>query len=168
MIYRVYVEFKTGILDPESEAIKKTINHLGFKNIENISKGKFFDIELSSDDGLSDIEKISKDDYRITMALAGFSEDDLEIELDAGVLSISAEGTEEEANQERFLHRGIAKRAFKRHFRLAETIKVLGAEFENGLLMIDLQREIPEHLKPRQIKINNTKVAPKLVDEEAA
>lgn len=114
------------------------------------------------------IEKISKDDYRITMALAGFSEDDLEIELDAGVLSISAEGTEEEANQERFLHRGIAKRAFKRHFRLAETIKVLGAEFENGLLMIDLQREIPEHLKPRQIKINNTKVAPKLVDEEAA
>ena len=114
------------------------------------------------------IEKISKDDYRITMALAGFSEDDLEIELDSGVLSIAAEGTEEEANQERFLHRGIAKRAFKRHFRLAETIKVLGAEFENGLLMIDLQREIPEHLKPRQIKINNTKVAPKLVDEEAA
>ena len=114
------------------------------------------------------IEKISKDDYRITMALAGFREDDLEIGLDAGVLSISAEGTEEEANQERFLHRGIAKRAFKRHFRLAETIKVLGAEFENGLLMIDLQREIPEHLKPRQIKINNTKVAPKLVDEEAA
>ena len=113
------------------------------------------------------IEKISKDDYRITMALAGFSEDDLEIELDSGVLSIAAEGTEEEANQERFLHRGIAKRAFKRHFRLAETIKVLGAEFENGLLMIDLQREIPEHLKPRQIKINNTKVAPKVVEEAA-
>ena len=116
------------------------------------------------------IEKISEDDYRITMALAGFSEDDLEIELDAGMLTISAEGSEEEEeDQERFLHRGIAKRAFKRHFRLAETIKVLGAGFENGLLMIDLQREIPEHLKPRQIKINNTKAAaPKLVDEDAA
>lgn len=114
------------------------------------------------------IEKISEDDYRITMALAGFSEDDLEIELDGGVLSISAEGAEDEADQERFLHRGIAKRAFKRHFRLAETIKVLGADFENGLLMIDLQREIPEHLKPRQIKINNAKSKPKLVDEDAA
>jgi len=114
------------------------------------------------------IEKISEDDYRITMALAGFSEDDLEIELDGGVLSISAEGAEEEADQERFLHRGIAKRAFKRHFRLAETIKVLGADFENGLLMVDLQREIPEHLKPRQIKINNAKSTPKLVDEDAA
>ena len=61
MIYRVYVEFKTGILDPESEAIKKTINQLGFTNIKNISKGKFFDIELSSNNCLSDIEKISKE-----------------------------------------------------------------------------------------------------------
>ncbi|MDG1707116.1 MAG: Hsp20 family protein [Emcibacteraceae bacterium] len=110
------------------------------------------------------IEKIAEDDYRITMALAGFTDDDLTIELDAGVLTISADGTEEEADSERFLHRGIAKRAFKRHFRLAETIRVLGAEFENGLLMIDLQREIPDHLKPRQIKINQTQVKPKLVD----
>ena len=61
MIYRVYVEFKRGILDPESEAIKKTINQLGFKNIENISKGKFFDIEISSKDSFCDIEKISKE-----------------------------------------------------------------------------------------------------------
>ena len=61
MIYRVYVEFKPGILDPESEAIKKTINQLGFKNLKNISKGKFFDIELSADNCLSDIEKISKE-----------------------------------------------------------------------------------------------------------
>ncbi|MCC3860046.1 Hsp20 family protein [Pseudemcibacter aquimaris] len=114
------------------------------------------------------IEKISEDDYRITMALAGFSEDDLVIELDGGVLSITADGSEEEADPERFLHRGIAKRAFKRHFRLAETIKVLGAEFENGLLMIDLQREIPEHLKPRQIKIGKTVAKPKIVDENAA
>ena len=61
MIYRVYVEFKTGILDPESEAIKKTIKQLGYKKIENISKGKFFDINVSSDDSLSDIQKISKE-----------------------------------------------------------------------------------------------------------
>ena len=61
MIYRVYGEFKPGILDPESEAIKKTINQLGFTNVENISKGKFFDIELSANNSLSDIEKISKE-----------------------------------------------------------------------------------------------------------
>ena len=60
MIYRVYVEFKPGILDPESEAIKRTINQLGFTSIESVSKGKFFDIELSSNNSLSDIEKISK------------------------------------------------------------------------------------------------------------
>ena len=61
MIYRVYVEFKPGILDPESEAIKKTINQLGFKNVKKISKGKFFDVEISSDDRSFEIEKISKD-----------------------------------------------------------------------------------------------------------
>ena len=60
MIYRVYVEFKPGILDPEAEAIKKTIDQLGFKNIKNISKGKFFDIEISSNNGISEIKKISK------------------------------------------------------------------------------------------------------------
>ncbi len=114
------------------------------------------------------IEKLDEDDYRITMALAGFSEEDLDIELDGGVLVISAEGADEEVDNERFLHRGIAKRAFKRHFRLADTIKVLGAQFENGLLMIDLQREIPEHLKPRSIKINKTADIKKIVDEDAA
>ncbi len=111
------------------------------------------------------IEKIDQDDYRITMALAGFNEADLNIELDNGVLTISAEGADEEADTERYLHRGIAKRAFTRQFRLADTIKVLGAHFENGLLMIDLQREIPEHLKPRQIKINNGQEIPKIVKD---
>ena len=61
MIYRVYVEFKPGILDPEAEAIKKTIIQLGYKNLKKVSKGKFFDIELSSKDNFSDIKKISKD-----------------------------------------------------------------------------------------------------------
>ena len=114
------------------------------------------------------IEKISEDDYRITMALAGFSEEDLNIELDNGVLAISADGSEEEVDEDRFLHRGIAKRAFQRHFRLADTIKVLGAQFKNGLLMIDLQREIPEHLKPRKIEINKTAKVKKIADNDAA
>lgn len=114
------------------------------------------------------IEKIDEDDYRITMALAGFTEDDLNIELDSGVLAISADGSEEDVDETRFLHRGIAKRAFKRHFRLADTIKVLSASFENGLLMIDLQREVPEHLKPRTIAINKTAEVRKLVEDDVA
>ena len=114
------------------------------------------------------IEKISEDDYRITMALAGFSDDDLNIELDNGVLAISADGADEDVDTERFLHRGIAKRAFTRHFRLADTIKVLGAQFENGLLMIDLQREVPEHLKPRKIKIGKTATVSTITNEDAA
>lgn len=114
------------------------------------------------------IEKINEDDYRITMALAGFSDDDLSIELDNGLLAISADGAEEDVDTERFLHRGIAKRAFTRHFRLADTIKVLGAQFENGMLMIDLQREVPEHLKPRSIKISKTASVSKIIKEDAA
>ncbi|MBL4601345.1 MAG: Hsp20 family protein [Emcibacteraceae bacterium] len=114
------------------------------------------------------IEKINDDDYRITMALAGFNEDDLNIELDNGVLAITADGNDEEVDSDRFLHRGIAKRAFTRHFRLADTIKVLGAVFENGLLMIDLQREIPDHLKPRTIKIKKTTEIKKIIEEDAA
>tara|TARA_E500000331_G_C16622370_1_gene440696 strand:- start:20 stop:253 length:234 start_codon:yes stop_codon:yes gene_type:complete len=62
MIYRVYVSFKKGILDPEAEAIKKTVNNMGFQSVKGLSKGKFFDIELTnSDQGLGEIEKISKD-----------------------------------------------------------------------------------------------------------
>ncbi len=114
------------------------------------------------------IEKISEDDYRITMALAGFTESDLDIELDSGVLIVSAEGFDEQTDPDRFLHRGIAKRAFKRHFKLADTIKVLNAKFENGLLMIDLQREIPEHLKPRKIGINKSIDERKITKSKAA
>jgi len=115
-----------------------------------------------------DIEKISEDDYRITMALAGFSEKDINIELDSGVLIVSAEGPDEQEDTDRFLHRGIAKRAFSRHFKLADTIKVLDAKFVNGLLMIELQREVPEHLKPRKIAINAPEKRVKIAKEEAA
>jgi len=110
------------------------------------------------------IEKINEDDYRITIALAGFSEGDLDVVINEGVLIVSAKNNaekEEEEDDSRFLHRGIAKRSFERRFRLAETIRVIDAELENGLLTIDLQREVPEHLKPRKIAIKNSKKAEK-------
>ena len=116
------------------------------------------------------IEKISEDDYRITVALAGFSDDDLDVSINEGVLIIAAKNTpdKDEEDQSRYLHRGIARRSFERRFRLAETIRVTGAALENGLLTVDLQREVPEHLKPRKINITSGQTKAKTIDDEAA
>ena len=98
------------------------------------------------------IEKTGEDDYRITMAVAGFSPQDLEIVAQDN--SLVVRGNAERPNGEgRYLHRGIAGRAFERRYQLADFIKVKGAELVNGLLHIDLVREVPEAMKPRTIKI---------------
>lgn len=99
------------------------------------------------------IEKIGEDEYRITLAVAGFAADELDLTLEERTLTVSGRTNEDESDERQFLHRGIAKRAFERSFRLADTVKVAGATFENGLLTIDLEREIPEHMKPRRIEI---------------
>lgn len=99
------------------------------------------------------IEKIGEDEYRITLAVAGFAADELELTLEDRTLTVSGRTVEDEGDERQFLHRGIAKRAFERSFRLADTVKVAAASFENGLLTIDLRREIPEHMKPRRIEI---------------
>jgi len=99
------------------------------------------------------IEKMDENAYRITMAVAGFSEDDLDIEVKDGVLFVTGKQAETEEDRT-FLHRGIAGRAFRRSFQLADHVKVHGAALENGLLHIDLVREIPEAMKPRKIAIN--------------
>lgn len=98
------------------------------------------------------IEKSGEDNYRISMALAGFSEDELDVTLHEGVLIVSGKAKQEEEDRN-FLYRGIAQRAFERRFRLADTIRVENAVFENGMLHIDLKREVPEHMKPRKIEI---------------
>lgn len=99
------------------------------------------------------IEKVSEDEYRIVMAVAGFGEEELEITAKESSLVIS--GKKEKANGEeaRYLHRGIATRSFERRFDLADHIKVTGARLENGLLFVELVREVPEAMKPRSIKI---------------
>ena len=100
------------------------------------------------------IEKLDEDSYRITMAVAGFGEDDLGIEVKENQLRVTGRLDRDEEQPERqFLHRGIAERAFERRFSLAEHIKVRDATLENGLLHIDLVREVPEEAKPRQIPI---------------
>lgn len=98
------------------------------------------------------IEKTADDAYRISIAVAGFSDDDLNVEVKEGALHVSArKGDEDEGRT--FLHRGIATRAFQRRFHLADHVRVVGASHENGMLHVDLKREIPEALKPRRIEI---------------
>lgn len=101
------------------------------------------------------IELLAEDKYRITMAVAGFAENELSIESANNNLIIAGNKTPVDAKVERkFLHQGIAERNFERKFQLGDHVKVVGAFMENGLLNIDLQREIPEALKPRKIAIN--------------
>ncbi|QBK31756.1 Hsp20 family protein [Roseitalea porphyridii] len=101
------------------------------------------------------IERTGENAYRITMAVAGFAEDDLTIEAKANVLKVAGAKAEDGQDADReYLHRGIASRAFERRFQLADYVEVTGAHLENGLLHIDLEREIPESMKPRKIEIS--------------
>ena len=98
------------------------------------------------------IEKTAEDAYRITIAVAGFTPDELTVEVKEGALLVSAKRGADSA-QKAFLHRGIANRAFERRFALADHVRVTAADHENGMLHIDLVREMPEALKPRRIEI---------------
>ena len=98
------------------------------------------------------IEKTAEDAYRISIAVAGFSPDELAVDVKDGALFVSAKRGDEAA-QKSYLHRGIATRAFERRFALADHVRVTGATHENGMLHIDLVRETPEALKPRRIEI---------------
>jgi len=98
------------------------------------------------------IERVAENDYRITMAVAGFGKNDIKIEVKEDTLSIRGEKKEVETERT-FLHRGIASRGFERRFQLADHVEVRGADVEDGLLSIDLKREVPERLKSRTIEI---------------
>jgi len=99
-----------------------------------------------------DIKKISDSEFIIVLALAGFNQDDLNVETKSGELTVSGSG--ENSSQAEFIHKGIAKRAFSRTFRLADHIEVDGAEFKDGLLSVFLHKEVPEKELPRKIVIN--------------
>ena len=98
------------------------------------------------------IERTDESKYRISVAVAGFGEKDLNVEVRDGVLSVT--GKREDAEKQSYLHHGIAGRAFERRFQLAELVEVKGAKLENGLLHVDLERVVPEEKKPRRILIN--------------
>lgn len=127
---------------------------------------------LNGEDGGSayppyNIEKLGDDQYRITMAVAGFAQEDLEITAHPNLLIVQGKSKDTEGSTT-FLHRGIAGRAFERRFQLADHIRVSNAALENGLLHIELVREVPEAMKPRTIEITSTATRPTLPAREAA
>ena len=126
---------------------------VGFDQIADM-----MDRVLSSDGTQStyppyNIEKTSDDTYRISVAVAGFSDDDLTVEVKENALIVAANKADDDVADRTYLHRGIATRAFERRFQLADHVHVSGAAHEDGMLHIELKREVPEALKPRRIEI---------------
>jgi molecular chaperone IbpA len=122
---------------------------------------RFFDlVDAAQQAGSEDhyppynIERLGDDSYQISVAVAGFRPDDIAVTAEQNVLTI--EGQKPDKEQREYLYRGISARHFKRQFNLADYVQVKNASFENGLLRIELAREIPEAMKPRQIPINGT------------
>jgi molecular chaperone IbpA len=113
------------------------------------------------------IERTGENAYRITVAVAGFADDELSIEAKASTLTIRGEKqVKSDEKSGELLYQGIAARAFERVFQLADHVEVKGAALENGLLHVDLVREVPEAMKPRQIQIGGGK--PRIIDAKAA
>lgn len=111
------------------------------------------------------IERLGEDRYQISLALAGFGPDEIAITAEQNVLTV--EGRKSDNAQREFLYQGISARPFKRQFNLADYVQVKAASFDNGLLRIELVREIPERLKPRRIAINEA-AAPKEIEQKKA
>ena len=113
------------------------------------------------------IEKTADDAWRLSIAVAGFAEDELNVEVRENALIVTARNAADEAERT-YLHRGIATRAFERRFHLADHVRVSGASHANGMLNIELAREVPEALKPRRIEISNgDTVEAKAVEKKA-
>ncbi len=113
------------------------------------------------------IERVGENEYRITMAVAGFGEKDLAIESKGNALTVTGKKADKVETAGEVLHQGIANRSFERRFQLADYVEVTGAELANGLLHVSLKREVPEALKPRQIAIASGS-KPKQIEAKAA
>ena len=141
---------------------------VGFENLNRL-------VDLAARGDASDngyppynIEKTGEGSYRVAMAVAGFARHELDLTVQENTLIVTGNAAEETNGQERqFLHRGIAKRAFERRFQLADTIKVTGASYADGLLNIDLVREVPEHKKPRKVEIGATTATQPAINAQA-
>jgi molecular chaperone IbpA len=115
------------------------------------------------------IEKTGEDAYRLTMAVAGFSRDELDITVHENTLIVTGKAQRDDENG-RYLHQGIARRAFERRFSLADHLQVTGASIDNGLLHVDLVREVPEAMKPRKVSIGTVEpqAHPQVTEQKTA
>ena len=123
---------------------------IGFDRLANL-------IESAASNGNAgyppyNIEQLSDNDYRISMAVAGFTQEELELSFQENLLTVK--GSKQADTERNYLYQGIAERGFERRFQLADYVRVKGADLKNGLLHIDLAREVPEAMKPRKIEIN--------------
>ena len=125
---------------------------VGFDQIADLMDRVLTDTATAPSYPPYNIEKTADDSWRISIAVAGFSDEDLGVEVRENALIVSARKAAEEQGKT-YLHRGIANRAFERRFALADHVRVTGASHQNGMLHIDLVREVPEALKPRRIEI---------------
>lgn len=133
---------------------------------------RLLDASTSVDTGANsyppyNIERLDENDYRITMAIAGFDQSEVNIEAKENTLTISGEKAPE-TEETQYLHRGIAARSFERRFELADHVIVTGASLENGLLHVELQRQIPEEKKPRRIEIGSGAGNPRALRDKPA
>ena len=112
------------------------------------------------------IEKCGENEYRIVLAVAGFAKDEIEIVCEQNLLTVR--GRLKDKNGHEYLYRGIAARSFERRFQLADFVEVKGAELKDGMLNIDLVREVPERMKPRTISIGTAAGAGKVIEHKAA
>jgi molecular chaperone IbpA len=111
------------------------------------------------------IEKTGEETYRVTMAVAGFSRDEIDVTVHENSLLVTGKAKTDE-DEGRYLHRGIARRAFERRFSLADHIKIVGASLDNGMLHVDLVHEVPEEAKPRKIQIGSGQ--PQVLEQKQA
>ncbi|MNZ41045.1 Small heat shock protein IbpA [compost metagenome] len=123
---------------------------IGFDRLANL-------IESAASNGNAgyppyNIEQLGDNDYRISMAVAGFTQEELELSFQENLLTVK--GSKQADTERNYLYQGIAERGFERRFQLADYVRVKGADLKNGLLHIDLAREVPEAMKPRKIEIN--------------
>ncbi len=125
---------------------------VGFDHLDKLFETAFREAGRDVSYPPYNIAKLGQDKYRISMAVAGFGENDLDITAQGGVLTVKGQISEPEKGVE-YLHRGIAQRSFEHRFQLADHVRVVGANLRNGLLDVELVREVPEAMKPRKIEI---------------
>lgn len=139
---------------------------VGFDHLDKLFESAYREATRDSSYPPYNIAKLGQDKYRISMAVAGFGERDLDITSHEGLLTVKGQIQDGEKGVE-YLHRGIAQRSFEHRFQLADHVKVVGATLRNGLLDVELVREVPEAMKPRKIEIGGAGAQPRVIEGSA-